>query len=130
MAIPKSVHSCWTPLHEVCGSRKFYVRHTCHIPKRIPRYVTQVDTLPGHASEERANRLLSTPKGQKRLSGPPSLLSDGHYGPLQGVKRVGRDADSSSSSRTEIRKEWSYKSTLPILHDVNKDKLLLSKKRF
>jgi hypothetical protein len=39
-------------------------------------YRTQVEALSDHAADERPNGLFSSPKGQNRLSGQPSLLSD------------------------------------------------------
>jgi len=51
--------------------------------------------------------------------GPPNLLSKenrgGGGGPSSWVERPGRQADHSPPSSAEVKKVWSYTSTLPIL---------------
>jgi hypothetical protein len=53
-------------------------------------------------------RIFSSPCRPGRFWGPPSLLTNGH----RGVKRPRSEADHSPPTSAEIRKTWSYTSTL------------------
>ena len=62
-------------------------------------------------------KMLFSPKGPDRLWGPPSLLLNGHWGSLLGVKRSEREVDHTSPPSAEVKNEWRYTSTPPIRLD-------------
>jgi hypothetical protein len=65
---------------------------------------------------------LPSPKRPHRPWGPHTLLLNACWGSLLRVKRMGRDADHSPPSRSEVKNEWSYTSAPPAwLHGVDKD---------
>jgi hypothetical protein len=53
------------------------------------------------------SRIFSSPCRPDRLWGPPNLLSIGYWG----VKRPGREADTSPPTSAEVKKVWIYTST-------------------
>jgi hypothetical protein len=54
-------------------------------------------------------RIFSSPRRPDWLWGPPNLLSTGALSP--GVKRLGREADHSPPTNTEVKKMWIYTTT-------------------
>jgi hypothetical protein len=57
------------------------------------------------------SRIFSSPRRPDPLWGPPSLLSNGHWGALSpGVKRPGPEVDHSSATSAEVKKTRIYTS--------------------
>jgi hypothetical protein len=69
------------------------------------------------------NRRFASPKRQRRLRGPSSLLFNGYQHPFQEIKRPGRDVDHTLPSSGEIKKVWSHTSSQSIrLRGLDRDK--------
>ena len=58
-----------------------------------------------------ARRFFCSAQWSERFRCPPSLLVNGYWEPLSGVKRPGNKADYLPPSSPEINNEWSYTST-------------------
>jgi hypothetical protein len=88
---------------------------------------------PGSLSD-RAKHLLSSPNNvfipPLRPTQPPTQWVLAALSPK--IKRMGREADHSFSSSSEVRKEWSYNSSSPYacLHGVHRDYFTFSYRFF
>jgi len=97
------------------GSRNILVG----IVNRYEQYGPAFDSRHGQ-------EILSSPKYQNRLCGPPNLLFNEHPGTCPGVKRPGRKVDYLPPPSVEMKNEWSYTSTPPIcLCGVDRDNFSL-----
>jgi hypothetical protein len=73
----------------------------------------------------RGKIFFSPPERPDRLWGQTSVLFSGYRCAFPGIKRREPNDDHSPPSRTEVKNEWSYKSTAHTrLHGVDRDLLL------
>jgi hypothetical protein len=72
--------------------------------------------------------IFSSPRPFDRPGNRPNLLLNGYHGPFRGLKRPEHEIHYSPPSRTDVKNNWIYTSSLSIcLHGVNRDKFKYSK---